>query len=129
MPASQAPAAPATTAPATPRPAAPAGPTASQQQALDAAQNYLSDGQGFSRAGLIQQLTSQYGNGFSVADATWAVDNSGADWDAQAVTAAKNYMSDGQGFSRDSLIAQLDSPYGSQFTYAQAVYAAGQVGL
>jgi hypothetical protein len=131
-PASQAPAAPATTAPAAPAtsaPAAPAGPTASQQQALDAAQNYLSDGQGFSRAGLIQQLTSQYGNGFSQADATWAVDNSGADWDAQAVISAKNYMSDGQGFSRDSLIAQLDSPYGSQFTYAQAVYAAGQVGL
>jgi hypothetical protein len=38
-------------------------------------------------------------------------------------------MSDGQGFSRASLIDQLTSPYGEQFTYAQAVYAAGQVGL
>jgi hypothetical protein len=127
-----APAAPATTAPAAPAtsaPASPAGPTASQQQALDAAQNYLSDGQGFSRASLISQLTSQYGNGFSQADATWAVDHSGANWDAQAVISAKNYMSDGQGFSRASLIDQLTSAYGSQFTYAQAVYAAGQVGL
>jgi hypothetical protein len=120
---------PATSQPAAPAPAAPAGPTASQQQALDAAQGYLSDGQGFSRAGLISQLTSKYGNGFSTTDATWAVDHSGANWDAQAVTSAKNYMSDGQGFSRSSLIDQLTSPYGSQFTYAQAEYAANQVGL
>jgi Host cell surface-exposed lipoprotein len=134
-PASPAPAAPATSAPApaasapTSAPAAPAGPTASQQQALDSAQSYLSDGQGFSRAGLIKQLTSKYGEGFSQADATWAVDHSGADWDAQAVMSAKCYMSDGQGFSRASLIDQLTSPYGEQFTYAQAVYAVNQVGL
>ena len=49
--------------------------------------------------------------------------------DAQAVIAAKSYMSDGQGFSRAGLIAQLDSPYGGQFTVAQATYAAGQAGL
>jgi hypothetical protein len=127
-----APAAPTTTAPAAPAtsaPAAPAGPTASQQQALDSAQSYLSDGQGFSRAGLIKQLTSKYGEGFSQADATWAVDHSGANWDAQAVESAKGYLSDGQGFSRASLIDQLTSPYGEQFTYAQAVYAVNQVGL
>jgi hypothetical protein len=124
-----APAAPATSQPAAPAPAAPAGPTASQQQALDSAQGYLSDGQGFSRAGLIKQLTSKYGEGFSLADATWAVDHSGANWDAQAVESAKGYMSDGQGFSRAGLIDQLTSPYGEQFTYAQAVYAVNQVGL
>jgi cytoskeletal protein RodZ len=131
-PATTAPAAPATTAPAAPAttaPAAPTGPTASQQQALDAAQGYLSDGQGFSRAGLIQQLTSQYGNGFSQADATWAVDNSGANWNDQAAIAAKGYASDGQGFSRQGLIDQLTSPYGGQFTYAQAVYGVDQAGL
>jgi hypothetical protein len=128
---SPAPAAPATTAPAAPAtsaPAAPAGPTASQQQALDAAQSYLDLGSGFSRQGLIDQLDSQYGNKFSVADATWAADHSGADWNAQAVMAAKGYMQLG-GFSRASLIDQLDSPYGGKFTYAQAVYAANQVGL
>ena len=85
-------------------------------------------GSGFSRQGLIHQLSSQYGNGFSVADATWAVDHSGADWNAQAVMAAKSYMQMG-GFSRSSLINQLTSPYGNQFTYAQAAYAANQVGL
>jgi hypothetical protein len=103
--------------PASQPPAAPAGPTASQQQALTSAQGYLSDGQGFSRAGLIAQLDSPYGGQFSVADATWAVDNSGADWNAQAAIAAKGYLSDGQGFSRQGLIDQLDSPYGGQFTY------------
>jgi len=128
-PATKAPATQAPAAPATQAPAAPAGPTTSQQQALTSAQGYLSDGQGFSRAGLISQLDSQYGGQFSVADATWAVDHSGADWNAQAVIAAKGYMSDGQGFSRQGLIDQLDSPYGGQFTYAQATYAANQVGL
>ena len=126
-----APAAPATTAPAAPAtsaPAAPAGPTVSQQQALDSAQSYLALGSGFSRQGLIDQLDSPYGGKFSVADATWAADHAGADWDAQAVMAAKGYMKLG-GFSRASLIDQLDSPYGGKFTLAQATYAANQVGL
>lgn len=38
-------------------------------------------------------------------------------------------MSDGSGFSRSALIKQLDSSAGKGFTYAQAVYAAGKVGL
>ena len=63
-----------------------------------------------------------------MADATWAADHAGADWDAQAVLAAKSYMQLG-GFSRQSLIDQLDSPYGGKFTLAQATYAANQVGL
>lgn len=115
-------------APATPAPASPSMTTA-QAQALQSAQSYLSDGQGFSRAGLIAQLDSPDGGQFSVADATWAADHSGADWDAQAVISAKSYMSDGQGFSRSGLIAQLDSPDGGQFTEAQAAYAAAKVGL
>jgi hypothetical protein len=127
---SPAPAAPATTAPAAPAtsaPAAPAGPTVSQQQALDSAQSYLDMG-GFSRAGLIDQLTSQAGEGFSLADATWAVNRSGADWNAQAVLSAKSYLDMG-GFSRSGLIEQLTSQYGEQFTLAQATYAVNQVGL
>jgi hypothetical protein len=66
-PATSQPAAPATSAPA-----APAGPTLSQQQALDSAQSYLSDGQGFSRASLIDQLTSPYGEQFTYAQAVYA---------------------------------------------------------
>ena len=128
---SPAPAAPATTAPAAPAtsaPAAPAGPTVSQQQALDSAKSYLDMGTGFSRAGLIGQLSSSSGDQFSVADATWAVDHSGADWYAQAVMSAKGYMKMG-GFSRASLIDQLTSSAGEQFTLAQATYAVNQVGL
>ena len=106
---------------------APAG-TVSEQQALAAAEGYLNMGSGFSRQGLIDQLDSSAGNGFSVADATWAVDHSDADWDAQAGEAAQGYMKLG-GFSRDSLIAQLTSSSGSQFTEAQAEYAADKVGL
>lgn len=86
-------------------------------------------GTGFSEASLIKQLTSDYGNGFSEADAEWAVANSGADWNAQAVMAAKGYLAMGTGFSRKSLIQQLTSEYGNQFTEAQAEYAADQVGL
>jgi hypothetical protein len=123
--------APVASAPAAPAPAAPATPavTNSQQQALDSATSYLGLDSGFSRQGLIDQLDSPYGGKFSVADATWATDHSGADWDAQAVLAAKGYMNLGTGFSRSGLIDQLDSPYGGKFTYAQATYAAGQVGL
>ena len=112
----------------TPASTAPAG-TTSELQALASAQNYLSDGQGFSRQGLIGQLDSPDGDNFSVADATWAVDHSGANWDAQAVDCAKGYMNDGQGFSRASLIQQMTSSYGNKFTQAQAEYAANAVGL
>lgn len=121
----------ATPAPVKTTPAAPATPaiTTSQQQALTSANGYLSDGQGFSRQGLINQLSSPSGEGFPVADATWAVDHSGADWKAQAVISAKGYMADGQGFSRSGLIDQLTSSSGEGFTYAQASYAVSQIGL
>jgi hypothetical protein len=120
---------PATSQPATSAPAAPAGLTGSQQQALDSASSYLDLGTGFSRSGLIDQLSSPYGGKFSVADATWAADHSGADWNAQAVMSAKGYMNLGTGFSRSGLIDQLTSPYGGKFTLAQATYAVNQVGL
>ena len=126
---------PAASAPAQPAPpsapAAPAAPapTAGQQQALTSAQGYLSDGQGFSKAGLLDQLTSSAGEGFSMADAKWAIRHAHPDWNAQAVISAKGYMSDGQGFSRQGLIDQLSSSAGEGFTVAQATYAADQVGL
>ncbi|WP_431218519.1 Ltp family lipoprotein [Leifsonia xyli] len=109
----------------------PTGPTltVSQQQALLAAKGYLSSGMGFSYQGLIDQLSSPYGNGFDVADATIAVNSLNADWNAQAVAAAKGYLSSGQGFSHQSLVDQLTSAYGNKFTPEQAEYAVGQVGL
>lgn len=103
--------------------------TAGQQQAVESAQGYLSEGQGFSKAGLMQQLTSHYGEGFSKADARFAIRYLHPNWYQQAVKSARNYLNDGQGFSRDGLIQQLSSSYGEGFTYAQAVYAVNKVGL
>jgi hypothetical protein len=106
-------------------PAAPVSPpmTASQQQAVDAAQSYLSEGQGFSRQGLLQQLTSNNGNGFSNTDAEFAISDLNPDWDQQAVDAAQSYLSEGQGFSQQGLLQQLTSSSGAGFTEAQAEHA------
>jgi Host cell surface-exposed lipoprotein len=114
-----------TAAPA--KPVVPAG-TAAELQALAAAQGYLADAQGFSQAGLLGQLTSTYGDGFAQADAQWAIDHSSPDWNAQALDAAKGYLSDGQGFSQAGLTAQLTSTNGDQFTEAQAEYGVAQSG-
>ena len=42
-------------------------------QAVEAAQGYMKLGEGFSAASLTQQLTSQDGNGFTPAQAAYAV--------------------------------------------------------
>jgi len=97
--------------------------TGSQQQAVDAAQGYLSGGQGFSEQGLLSQLTSSFGDGFSKSDAEFAVKYLNPDWDAQAVDAAQGYLSEGQGFSEQGLLQQLTTTAGAGFTQAQAEYA------
>jgi hypothetical protein len=94
--------------------------TFGQREALEAAKSYLSSG-GFSRAGLIHQLESPYGEDFSHAEAVWGVNHAHANWNAEAVQAAKSYLGSGH-FSRAGLIHQLESPYGDHFTHAQAVY-------
>jgi len=118
---------PASTPPASTPPAAPAM-TVSQQQAVQDAQGYLSDGQGFSRPGLIGQLVYDK---FSTADATFAASHAGdnglePDWNAQAAQSAQGYVNDGQGFSRQGLIDQLRY---DKFTYDQAVFGVNQAGL
>ena len=132
-PASSAPAAPATpqALPASTTPAAPAAPvmSAAEQQAVTAAPGYLNLGSGFSAESLLKQLTSSYGDGFAQSDAQFAINYLQPDWDAQAVLAAKGYLSLDTGFSRSSLIQQLTSSYGDGFTEAQAEYAASKVGL
>lgn len=101
--------------------------TASQKEAVQAAEDYLSM-TGLSKAGLIQQLSAETGDAFSKADAEFAANHVDADWNAEAVEAAEGYMEMG-GFSRQSLIQQLTSATGDQFTKAQAEYAADKVGL
>lgn len=122
-------AAPATITAAAPRNEVPATPdyTVAQQNAIQSATSYL-EITGFSRAGLIQQLSSEYGDKYAMADAIFAVDHIEVDWNAEAVESAKAYL-EVTGFSRDGLIQQLSSEYGEQFTLEQATYAADQVGL
>jgi Host cell surface-exposed lipoprotein len=101
--------------------------TKAQAEAVEAAESYLDFGH-FSKKGLTHQLTSKYGEGFSKADAKFAVDHVKADWNAEAVEAAESYLDSGH-FSRKGLIEQLESPYGGQFTHDQAVYGVNQAGL
>jgi hypothetical protein len=101
--------------------------TVAQQNAIESAQSYL-DMSGFSRTGLIDQLSSKSGEGFKKSLAVFAVNHIKVNWNKEAVESAKSYLDMG-GFSRASLIDQLSSNSGEQFTRAQATYAANHVGL
>lgn len=100
--------------------------TGPQKNAVRSANNYLSL-MGFSRAGLITQLSSSFGDQYSVADATAAVDSMSIDWDAQAVKSAQKYL-DLMGFSCAGLIRQLSSSAGDKYTTNQAKFGAKQAG-
>jgi hypothetical protein len=81
---------------------------------------------GFSKQGLIQQLSSSAGEGFSKADAVFAANHVDVNWNDEAVESARSYL-DMTSFSRDGLIEQLSSSAGEGFTLAQAQYAADKV--
>lgn len=95
--------------------------TPSQQNAVRSAQSYL-DFSGFSRQGLIDQLSSEYADQFPVEDATIAVGSLNVDWSAEALESAQSYL-DLTGFSRQGLLDQLTSEFGEKFTLDQAVFA------
>lgn len=86
--------------------------------ALQMAHDYLR-ASAFSRTGLIEQLEYE---GFSKDDATYAVDNCGADWKAQAALMAKQYRKS-SAFSHNGLVEQLEY---EGFTHEQAEYGATQ---
>lgn len=98
----------------------------SRDDARRSAQTYLSL-QGFSRQGLIDQLSSDVGDGYEVADAAAAVDSLNIDWNEQAVRSAQGYLSM-MAFSCDGLIEQLTSSSGDRYTAEQARYAARKTG-
>lgn len=100
--------------------------TGPQYNAVRSAKNYLQIS-GFSRNGLIQQLSSSAGDGYDVADATIAVDSLNVDWNEQAVRSANNYL-EISGFSCKGLIQQLSSKAGDKYTTDQATYGAKQAG-
>lgn len=104
--------------------------TLGQKNALRSAEQYLSM-MAFSRVGIIDQLTSEYGEGYDPADAEFAIAhleaNGLVDWNEQAAKSAQQYL-DMMGFSRESLYEQLTSEYGEGFTHEQAEHALTVVG-
>jgi hypothetical protein len=76
----------------------------------------------FSRVSLTKQL--QY-EGYSAADAGWAIDHIQVNWNDQAAKSAKSYMKI-SAFSRQSLTSQLIY---EGFTPAEAQYGVSQTGL
>ena len=94
------------------------GSTTGERMALSSAKNYLRT-MGFSKKGLINQLEFE---GYSTEEATYAVDNCGANWKEQAVRVAKNYLNT-MSFSKQGLIEQLEF---EGFTSEEASYGAEQ---
>ena len=101
--------------------------TAAQRNAVRSANSYLQMS-GFSRQGLIDQLSSEFGNSYSVGDATVAVNSLSTDWNAQAARSAVSYL-ELSGFSCRGLIDQLSSESGNKYTVEQATYGATQAGI
>lgn len=100
-----------------------------EKNCYQAAMNYL-DYMGFSKQGLIDQLSSEYGDNYPKETAEKVVndiDEAGlVDWVEQAERCAKNYL-DTMSFSKEELIEQLSSEYGDQFTREQAEEAVNEV--
>lgn len=96
-------------------------PTTEQKNALKKAKSYSST-MYMSKKGIYNQLTSEYGEGFSKEDAQYAVDNVDADWKANALAKAKTYQ-ETMNMSKNNIYKQLISEYGEQFTEEEAQYA------
>ncbi|MDN6486739.1 MAG: Ltp family lipoprotein, partial [Ancrocorticia sp.] len=94
--------------------------TTGQKNAVGTAKSYLSF-MPFSRSGLIDQLKYE---GYTKAQATFAVDYIAPNWKKQAVASAKSYLSF-MPFSRSGLIDQLKY---EGFTSAQAKYGVDHSG-
>ena len=89
--------------------------------ALTSAETY-SDMMHMSKAGIFDQLTSEYGGQFTEDAAQYAVDTIDADWNNNALESAKTYQNE-MAMSPAAIHDQLTSEYGGQFTSSQADYA------
>jgi hypothetical protein len=95
------------------------------RRAMQAAESYLAMS-GMSKQGLYEQLSSSAGEGFTPAQAQYAVDHVHANWKQEAVESARSYL-DMTPMSRAELTDQLTSSAGEGFTYEQALYAVNKV--
>ena len=81
-----------------------------------------SDTMSMSKAGLYDQLTSEYGEKFTAEEAQYAVDNLDVNWKENALKKAKVYQ-ETMAMSPSAIYDQLVSEYGEKFTAEEAQYA------
>lgn len=91
------------------------------KSALKKAKSY-SDTMNMSKAGIYDQLTSEYGEKFTAEAAQYAIDNVEANWKENALKKAKSYQED-MSMSPSAIYDQLISNYGEKFTEEEAQYA------
>lgn len=89
--------------------------------ALRTAENY-SDLMHMSKARLYDQLTSEYGEKFSLEAAQYAIDNIDAAWKENALKTTESYQ-ETMNMSPEGIRDQLTSEYGEKFTAEEASYA------
>ncbi|MEK5417313.1 hypothetical protein BSK49_19185 [Paenibacillus odorifer] len=75
-----------------------------------------------SKAGIYDQLTSEYGANFPPEAAQYAIDNIVVDWKENALKSAQSYA-ETLDMSDSAIYDQLISDYGAQFTAEEAQYA------
>ena len=75
-----------------------------------------------SKAGIYDQLTSEYGENFPPEAAQYAIDNIEHDWKANALKKAETYA-EMMSMSDAAIYDQLISEYGEKFTPEEAQYA------
>ena len=75
-----------------------------------------------SKAGIYDQLTSEYGEGFPKEAAQYAIDNIVFDWKEAALKKAQTYA-ETMAMSDSAIYDQLISEYGEKFTPEDAKYA------
>ena len=91
------------------------------KSALKQAQTY-SDMMHMSKAGIYDQLISEYGGQFTEEAAQYAIDNIEADWKENALKSAENYQ-ETMAMSPNAIYDQLISEHGEKFTEEEAQYA------
>lgn len=91
------------------------------KSALKKAKTY-SDMMYMSKAGIYNQLTSEFGEQFTPEAAQYAIDNLDTDWNINALEKAKTY-SETMHMSKAAIYDQLISEHGEAFTESEAQYA------
>ena len=80
------------------------------------------DTMNMSKTGIYDQLTSEYGEKFTVEAAQYAIDNITVDWKENALKKAKLYQ-ETMSMSPAAIYDQLTSEYGEKFTAEEPQYA------